>query len=132
MPFVKNDPRRGPGGRRPGAGRPSREATQKKLAAAEIARALLESEITPIVQEYTRLASGGLMRKGQSPQTTRHAVERFIPAAKQFLHIDVETGFEKLIADLEAEELIEKEAQAKAHAVQSGEPVKSLNRRPPK
>jgi hypothetical protein len=114
MPFVSHDPRSGKGGKRPGAGRPSKEATKKKLQAAEIARAMLEAEIRPIVREYVRLARGGVMKKGQSPQTTRHCIERWIPAAKQFLQVDVKTGFEALILQLEAEELREKEERAKA------------------
>src|SRR5882724_2385718 len=101
MPFVSHDPRSGKGGKRPGAGRPSKEAQLKKLQAAELARALLEAEIEPILREYARLAKGGLMRKGQSPQTTRHAVERWLAPAKASLQIDAKISFEELIRDLE-------------------------------
>ena len=54
------------------------------------------------------------MKKHQSAQTTRHYIERFCPPAKQFLAVDVKLGFEALIAQLEEEELREKEERAKA------------------
>ena len=54
------------------------------------------------------------MKKRQSAQTTRHYIERFCPAAKASFQIDVKTGWEGLIQQLEAEELREKEERAKA------------------
>jgi predicted HD phosphohydrolase len=102
------------GGRRPGSGRPSKAALLEKKNAAELARALLEAEVRPVVAEYLRLCKGGAMKKHQSAQTTRHYIERFVPAAKQFLQVDGEMGFEALIAQLV--EVEEKEALAKAQA----------------
>ena len=54
------------------------------------------------------------MKKHQSAMTVRHYIERFVPVAKASLQIDVRTGFEALIAQLEEEELREREAKAQA------------------
>ena len=44
--------------------------------------------------------------------TLRFLIERFVPPAKQALDINLKSGFEKLIQDLEAEE--QREAEEKA------------------
>jgi hypothetical protein len=44
----------------------------------------------------------------------RFLIERFFPPAKQTLDVNMKSGFEKLIADLEEEERREAEEKAKA------------------
>jgi hypothetical protein len=83
------DPRRGKGGKRKGAGRPTNEEKQQRLIAAERARERIEAEVDAIVDEYTRLAKGGKVKKGSSPTTIRHCVERWIPAARQGVEVNV-------------------------------------------
>jgi hypothetical protein len=48
--------------------------------------------------------------------TLRFLIERFIPPAKQALDINVKSGFEKLIEDLEEQERKEAEERGKAAA----------------
>jgi hypothetical protein len=79
------DPRRGKGGARPGAGRPSNQEQAAKKLAAERAREKMEAEVDGVMNEYLRLAKGGKIKKGSSPQTIRHCVERWLPPAKPWI-----------------------------------------------
>ena len=60
------DPRRGKGGARPGAGRRSNEAVATMKVAAERAREKIEAEVDEVTDEYLRLAKGGKVKKGSS------------------------------------------------------------------
>ena len=84
------------GGARPGAGRPSIH----KLAMMEKARlqieAMLKRNIKKIGKTYMALAAGEVVKteKGEiklavDPPTTRHAIERLLPAARQEIDLSV-------------------------------------------
>jgi hypothetical protein len=83
------DLRRGKGGARPGAGRPSNQEQAAKKLAAERAREKMEAEVDGVMNEYLRLAKGGKIKKGSSPQTIRHCVERWLPPARQAMDLAV-------------------------------------------
>src|SRR5882724_2993593 len=104
------DPRRGKGGARPGAGRPSNQEQAAKKVAAERAHERIEAEVDKVMDEYLRLAKGGKIKKGSSPQTIRHCVERWLPAARQGLDISVDSP-EEFYRALEAARRLEAETQ---------------------
>jgi hypothetical protein len=85
------DPRRGKGGARPGAGRPTNQEQAAKRVAAERARERIETEVDEVMDEYLRLAKGGKVKKGSSPQTIRHCVERWLPPARHGVDVSVDS-----------------------------------------
>jgi len=85
------EPRRGKGGARPGAGRPSKEEQAAKKVAGERARERIEAEVDEVMTEYLRLATGGAIKKHSSPQTVRHCVERWLPPARQGIDISLDS-----------------------------------------
>ena len=85
------DTRRGKGGARPGAGRPSNQEQAAKKVAAERAREKIEAEVDEVMDEYLRLAKGGKVKKGSSPQMIRHCVERWLPPARHGVDISVDS-----------------------------------------
>jgi DNA invertase Pin-like site-specific DNA recombinase len=83
-------------------GRPTNEERVAKKQAAEQARERIEAEVDIVVSEYLRLAKGGKVKKGSSPQTIRHCVERWLPPARQAM--DITTGTpEEFYRAIEAE-----------------------------
>jgi hypothetical protein len=70
-------------------GRPTNEAQAAKKVAQERARERIEAEVDWVMYEYLRLAKGGKVKKGSSPQTIRHCVERWLPPARQSMDIAV-------------------------------------------
>jgi hypothetical protein len=89
-----------PGGKRPGAGRPSKQVKANKIAAAEIARQYIEKNIKPVLKTYRKNAEGHYENRwteGKAPKkyevwvvdaaSTRHWIDKFVPAAKQELQI---------------------------------------------
>jgi hypothetical protein len=87
MAFQKgNDPRRGKGGTRKGAGRPTTEKQKEKKASELIARDMLEKEVTPVMTEYIRLAKGGAAKRNASPAVIKHAVDKYLPPTQKIWH----------------------------------------------
>lgn len=91
MPFQKGN-RLGKGGRKKGAGRPSREQAKNKQTAAEIAREYIEQHVQPVLANYLKLANGwnetrysdGLPYEAfcYDGATTRHFVDKVLPEIK--------------------------------------------------
>jgi hypothetical protein len=90
MKFQKGN-RQAKGGKRKGAGRPTNEVQAAKKVAAERARERIEAEVDAVMGEYLRLAKGGKVEKGSSPQTIRHCVERWLPPARHGVDISVDS-----------------------------------------
>jgi hypothetical protein len=88
--FQKGN-RQARGGKRKGAGRPTKAEQEEKKVAAERAREKMEAEVEAVMDEYLRLAKGGKVKKGSSPQTIRHAVERWLPPARHGVDISVDS-----------------------------------------
>ena len=90
------DPRRAPGGFRAGAGRPTR-AEVRGLEKAKIRlERYLARKIGKIGKTYFALAAGevvetekGAIKLAVDPPTTRHAIERLLPAARQEIDLSV-------------------------------------------
>jgi hypothetical protein len=74
--------------RRAGGRRTNQEQAAKKVAA-ERACERIEAEVDEVMDEYLRLAKGGKVKKGSSPQTIRHCVERWLPPARQAMDLAV-------------------------------------------
>ena len=116
MPFQKGN-KLSPGGRKGGkGGRPTAQQQAAKQVAAERARERLEAEVDEVMDEYLRLAKGGKVEKGSSPQTVRHCVERWLPSARQGIDVSVDSvdSLEKYYQALEAAERLERERQHQA------------------
>ena len=79
------------GGKREGAGRPTNEAQAEKKGAAILARERMEARVDAVMDEYLRIAEGGRVKKGSSPATIRHFVERLIAPARSALDVAVGT-----------------------------------------
>jgi len=59
--------------------------------AAERAREKIEAEVDEVMDEYLRLAKGGKVKKGSSPQTIRHCVERWLPPARHGIDVNIDS-----------------------------------------
>ena len=79
MKFQKGNKAAKGGRRNPPGGRPTNEVQAAKKVAAERAREKIEAEVDGVMDEYIRLAKGGKIKRGSSPQTIRHCVERWLP-----------------------------------------------------
>lgn len=90
MKFQKGN-RQATGGRRQGAGRLTKEQQAEKKAAVVRARERMEAQVDTVMDEYLRIAEGGRVRRGSSPATIRHFVERLIPPARAALDVAVGT-----------------------------------------
>ncbi len=77
--------------KRRAGGRPTNEEQAAKKAAAERARERIEAEVDAVMDEYIRLATGGKIKRGSSPQTIRHAVERWLPPARHGVDISIDS-----------------------------------------
>jgi hypothetical protein len=84
--------------------------TAEKKVAAERARERIESEVDTVMDEYLRLATGGKIKKGSSPQMIRHCVERWLPPARHAIDISVDSP-EEFYRALEAARRREAETQ---------------------
>ena len=73
-PFPKGN-NLAKGGKRPGAGRPTREVAEAKKQAGDILRNYLELNLKLLAEAYLKHAL-------EDPATTRHAIDRFLPPAK--------------------------------------------------
>jgi hypothetical protein len=118
------------GGARPGAGRKSKQVVADRALAVKLA----EERISRIFGDLIKVAEKvikGIKRKKFYPKehkwagrvyyerdydsaTLRFLIERFFPPAKTTMDVNMNLGFEKLIADLEEEERREAEEKAKA------------------
>ena len=97
----KNDSRNAKGGKRKGAGRPTKQQQEVKKLAAEMARAYIEEHIKPVLESYFKLTQGRIVshynRDGHleyteeiiDAATVRHWIDKFVPAARQ--EIDIQT-----------------------------------------
>jgi hypothetical protein len=90
MKFRKGN-RQAKGGKREGAGRPTNQEQAAKKVAAERAHERIEAEVDEVMDEYVRLAKGGKVKKGSSPQMIRHCVERWLPPARQAKDLTVDS-----------------------------------------
>jgi hypothetical protein len=77
--------------KRHAGGRPTNEAQVEKKAAAVRARERMEARVDMVMDEYLRIAEGGRVKRGSSPASIRHCVERLIPPARAALDIAVGT-----------------------------------------
>ena len=77
--------------KRRAGGRPTNEEQALKKAGMERAREKMEAEVDSVMDEYLRIAKGGRVKKGSSPATIRHFVERLIPPARSALDMAVGT-----------------------------------------
>ena len=59
--------------------------------AAERAREKLEEKVDEVMDAYLQLATGGKIKRGSSPQTIRHAVERWLPPARHGVDVSVDS-----------------------------------------
>jgi hypothetical protein len=91
MKFEKGNKLAKGGRRNPPGGRPSKEEVAAKKVAVERARERIEAEVDAVMNEYLRLATGGKIKRGSSPQTVRHCVERWLPAARQGIDISIDS-----------------------------------------
>lgn len=112
--FQKNN-KLAKGGKRPGAGRPTREQKKIKQAVAEIVQAYIEKHIEPILKAYLELA-GGREVKHYNQQTgahiytefevdgptLRHWIDKVLPAAKQ--EIDIKHGGTVIIRTIDPDD----------------------------
>jgi hypothetical protein len=55
-----------------------------------VAREKMEARVDSVMAEYLRIAEGGRVKRGSSPATIRHFVERLIAPARSALNIAVE------------------------------------------
>ena len=84
------------GGSRKGAGRKTNETREINRIAAEIARDYIENTVKPLMETYLGLAAGVVVKRNGKeftlvvdPATTRDAVAKLLPAARQ--EIDLQT-----------------------------------------
>jgi hypothetical protein len=99
MPFRKGN-KYGKGGRNnPPGGRPTKTQQEIKKAAKEIAQEYIEKHIKPLMETYMGLAAGKVVERQTAegkkkfelsvdPSTTRDAVGKLLPAAKQTIAIE--------------------------------------------
>ncbi|MCH8054658.1 MAG: hypothetical protein IH857_00695 [Deltaproteobacteria bacterium] len=94
--FKSHDPRSGKGGKRKGAGRKSNETREINRIAAEIARDYIENTVKQLMETYLGLAAGVVVKRNGKefklvvdPATTRDAVAKLLPAARQ--EFDIQT-----------------------------------------
>ena len=80
MPFEPGN-QLAKGGKREGAGRPTKLEAEAKETAAQRARKMLEDAYQPVFKTYVALAQGG-----QDPTTTRHFVDKILPDDKDLNH----------------------------------------------
>jgi hypothetical protein len=114
--------------RRCAGGRPTREAQAQKKLAGDRARERIEASVDAVMDEYIRLAKGGRVRKGSSPATIRHYVERLVSAARQGIDISTNGDLEQFYkACQEAEWLEIEEAKTRARSDTSQPPLNSPN-----
>lgn len=99
MPFRKGH-KLAKGGRRKGAGRKSKTTKEIEKRAEEIARDYIERSIKPVMHTYFQLAHGRMVNKYHEgvvvnqefeadAATTRHFIDKLLPAAKQEVGLDV-------------------------------------------
>lgn len=118
-----------PGGKKGGTGgRPTLEAKAIQEAAQDIARKFIEDRIIPVLETYFKLAKGQLMtitrtmkdgsktrtrKLSADPATTRHFVERLVPAARQGLDVTMGTPeeFYKAIQEAKLQQQRERQEQ---------------------
>src|SRR5262245_41695443 len=74
MPFDKRN-KYGKGGKRKGAGRPTKTKREIKKEAAIIAKEFIETHIQSFLKSYLKLGTG----KKLDPATVRHAIDKFVP-----------------------------------------------------
>ncbi len=93
--FKPHDPRSGKGGTRKGAGRKTNETREINRKAAEIARDYIESTVKALMETYLGLAAGVVVKRNGKefklvvdPATTRDAVAKLLPAARQEFDIE--------------------------------------------
>ena len=84
--FKKGERKRNQGGRRPGAGRKSKEQKVREEATEKRLRDEMFKHGWKILDEYIRIAKGGKMKKGQSPATLRHAIDKLLPPLEKVQH----------------------------------------------
>jgi hypothetical protein len=110
MPFQKGNKYGKHGRQNPPGGRPTKTQQEIKKAAKEIAQEYIETHIKPIMDTYLALAAGKVVERKTSkgkkqfvlevdPSTTRDAVGKLLPAAKQTIAIEGGT-IDSLIAKL--------------------------------
>ena len=96
MPFSKGHKLSAKGGKREGAGRPSKETKEIQQKAEEIARDYIEKHVKKLMDTYIGLAAGQVIRRNKrrfnltvDPATTRHAVDKLVPT-KTHVSVDGE------------------------------------------
>jgi hypothetical protein len=78
------------GGKRPGAGRPTKEQQEIKKQAAEVAREFIETHVQKFLDSYLDLAAGKVIERLDKdgnvvklvmldPATVRHAIDKILP-----------------------------------------------------
>jgi hypothetical protein len=78
------------GGKRPGAGRPTKEKQEIKKQAAEVAREFIETHVQKFLDSYLDLAAGKVVERLDKdgnvvklvmldPATVRHAIDKILP-----------------------------------------------------
>ena len=111
MGFQKGNKFGRHGKQNPPGGRPSLEQQQIKKAAKEIAQEYIEKHIKPIMDTYLGLAAGKVVERRTSKgkkqfvlevdaSTTRDAVGKLLPAAKQTIAIEGDGLLEQAIRRL--------------------------------
>lgn len=80
------DPRRGKGGKRPNSGRPTKKQTARRQWVEAELRKLFFQHGKEIVDEAIRLGKGGKVKKGSSPATIRHMVDKLLPPVERVQH----------------------------------------------
>jgi hypothetical protein len=110
MKFQKGHKLAKGGRRTPPGGRPTKQQQEIKKAAKEIAQGYIETHIKALMETYMGLAAGKVVRRrtpegeksfelSVDPSTTRDAVGKLLPAAKQTIAIEGGT-IDSLIAKL--------------------------------
>ncbi len=97
------DDRRGKGGKREGAGRKTNERKRIESRAQEIAQEFIERNIKPVLKSYLQLAGGRKVKDRNAETgkvlyteleadsaTTRHYIDKLIPAAKQTIDLNLD------------------------------------------
>ena len=73
-PFPKGH-KLAKGGKRPGAGRPTKQAAAEKILVAEVMHERIEKRAVELADKYVETAL-------EDPATLRHLIERYLPPAK--------------------------------------------------
>ncbi len=103
MKFSKGN-KAAKGGKRQGAGRPSRLAQEAQRLAADLVKKYLEDHLKPVLDAYVSSATGkpcGKVRCKLDPATTRHAVERFVGPAPRSLVLDLQDSIETFFEEIQ-------------------------------